>query len=176
MFQYRKRYKGACNKARRVGWKCRASFQYRKRYKGACNEAERIAPAWVREFQYRKRYKGACNLNRIFTLLIDIASFNTVNGIRVHAIHLHLYKLGGIHLRFQYRKRYKGACNMKWFVSLIRLLWRFNTVNGIRVHAIVSLKARMIWQSGFQYRKRYKGACNKLSYKRLSNVSQVSIP
>ena len=92
----------------------------------------------------------------------DLSGFNTVNGIRVHAIllmYLRLYNnrtcfntVNGIRVhaiarkaelaakegrKFQYRKRYKGACNtnIKYFAER----WAidsFNTVNGIRVHAI----------------------------------------
>ena len=37
-------------------------FQYRKRYKGACNmEVNILSALRFSMFQYRKRYKGACN-------------------------------------------------------------------------------------------------------------------
>ena len=62
--------------------------------------------------------------------------FNTVNGIRVHAILVEEHPEELPRQLFQYRKRYKGACN-----SLIRdaeglVYLSFNTVNGIRVHAM----------------------------------------
>ena len=62
-------------------------------------------------FQYRKRYKGACNKG--YTPLgggNGVSSFNTVNGIRVHAI-WYCYRCCNKYTKFQYRKRYKGACN-----------------------------------------------------------------
>ena len=37
--------------------------------------------------------------------------FNTVNGIRVHAIRRIVGITGIPFSKFQYRKRYKGACN-----------------------------------------------------------------
>ena len=110
-------------------------FQYRKRYKGACNreltDPTNALDLW---FQYRKRYKGACNTFEAFSLPLAFPCFNTVNGIRVHAIP----SFGGR------RRRHHGS---------------FNTVNGIRVHAIRSgMPALQLIL--FQYRKRYKGACN----------------
>ena len=66
--------------------------------------------------------------------------FNTVNGIRVHAImydylHCLIYTK-----KFQYRKRYKGACNVAVFNPIEIDGTSFNTVNGIRVHAIIQKK------------------------------------
>ena len=60
--------------------------------------------------------------------------FNTVNGIRVHAIEINPVE--------------------------ILDLERFNTVNGIRVHAISIRFISLLIKYWFQYRKRYKGACN----------------
>ena len=38
-------------------------FQYRKRYKGACNLRQcALRRNEYMSFQYRKRYKGACNV------------------------------------------------------------------------------------------------------------------
>ena len=64
----------------------------------------------------------------------ETTSFNTVNGIRVHAMGVCLPD-----------RKSKPRC--------------FNTVNGIRVHAIRPLSF-LTHAVKFQYRKRYKGACN----------------
>ena len=113
-------------------------FQYRKRYKGACNM---VLVVFLAEsmilFQYRKRYKGACNLVSGSSFLETfLRGFNTVNGIRVHAIKkITVEKING--KTFQYRKRYKGACNSGESAPPT-LNGSFNTVNGIRVHAITT--------------------------------------
>ena len=113
-FQYRKRYKGACNHPRSFCndyyW---CWFQYRKRYKGACNAVKDMDESTAKYmFQYRKRYKGACNSG-------DIQPWTS------------------LHVWFQYRKRYKGACNKeRRTLGCCKQDRCFNTVNGIRVHAI----------------------------------------
>ena len=69
-------------------------------------------------------------------LWILLRSFNTVNGIRVHAISsIHLIKADSV-MGFQYRKRYKGACNKEYRIVCVDFDCSFNTVNGIRVHAM----------------------------------------
>ena len=62
-FQYRKRYKGACNSLNYSQLHLQKQmFQYRKRYKGACNGVIIVQQKKTQtRFQYRKRYKGACN-------------------------------------------------------------------------------------------------------------------
>ena len=89
-------------------------------------------------FQYRKRYKGACNGDGAVAFADPtLLGFNTVNGIRVHAIVNGVATRVGNHSVFQYRKRYKGACNIIFPSLSAMAFWAgFNTVNGIRVHAI----------------------------------------
>ena len=88
----------------------------------------------------------------LHALLGEFEGFNTVNGIRVHAI---FFKA----------------------ITLLHIWYSFNTVNGIRVHAIVgrsncSGERKIV----FQYRKRYKGACNKPYCISINRFTEVSIP
>ena len=101
-----------CN---RKTWRgSRRPFQYRKRYKGACNRKFKVdIETETAEFQYRKRYKGACNLKTSIDSVAFYSSFNTVNGIRVHAIPKRGGSFTSSFFLFQYRKRYKGACNIQ---------------------------------------------------------------
>ncbi len=116
-------------------------------------EQDRRIPLQRLPFQYRKRYKGACNY---ITAIADCLclSFNTVNGIRVHAIPENKDYQVGVYKMFQYRKRYKGACNT--------LIGRGNENKVL---------------DKFQYRKRYKGACNDvIAWCYLPKYRGVSIP
>ena len=70
-------------------------------------------------------------------MLLKLDGFNTVNGIRVHAMALYDMYSKKVYVKFQYRKRYKGACNFGCIPGREYNITRcFNTVNGIRVHAI----------------------------------------
>ncbi len=61
-------------------------------------------------FQYRKRYEGACNKKEKLFWKDHAECFNTVNGMRVHA--------------------------MPSQKSSLNSTFSFNTVNGMRVHAM----------------------------------------
>ena len=41
------------------------AFQYRKRYRAACNQRAKSSSSEMPRFQYRKRYRAACNLPQI---------------------------------------------------------------------------------------------------------------
>ena len=60
------------------------TFQYRERYLGACN-VEFSERECLYKFQYRERYLGACN-DDVPSEVRDALSFNTANGIWVHAM------------------------------------------------------------------------------------------
>ena len=90
------------------------------------------------------------------------ACFNTVNGIRVHAMWEEVIAVANTRLGFNTVNgiRVHAILNR---INCCRFLGNqsFNTVNGIRVHAISeSLKVTKAEAGKFQYRKRYKGACN----------------
>ena len=61
-------------------------FQYRERYLGACNLWLAQNKIRAKMFQYRERYLGACNKITILAAIDEENSFNTANGIWVHAI------------------------------------------------------------------------------------------
>ena len=135
VFQYRERYVEGCNlEDLPIGNVAFVKFQYRERYVEGCNSLYGSHGIISRKFQYRERYVEGCNSKPLASSMerrpvsiprtvcgglqfgvyltgdVDLASFNTENGMWRAAIvvSLLLYVLCFV---FQYRERYVEGCN-----------------------------------------------------------------